>query len=187
MSEEEKSITQDLDILKGETCPLCLRKSLTLLEQTREIPHFGQVFIFSMTCEDPECGFHKSDIEPAETKPPSSLSLEISSEDDMNIRIVKSASAIVKLPRILTMESSETSDGFITNVEGLLQRFKGILESVRDTSDDKDEQKKAKNHLKKLQRIMWGQDSITLTIDDPSGCSAIISDKTVVKSLKKKK
>lgn len=186
MTEPQEENNGTMDILKGETCPLCLQKTLTLVEEEREIPHFGLVYLFSMTCESPDCGFHKSDLESAETKKPTSQTIEIDSEDDMNIRVVKSASATVKIPRMITMESSETSDGFITNVEGLLNRFKAILESVRDNSDDNDEIKKAKNHLKKLQRAIWGQEKLTIIIEDSTGTSAIISDKTVVKPFKKK-
>ena len=37
--------------------------------------------------------------------------------------------------------------------------------------------KKAKNMLKKLNRTMWGQEKLKIIIEDPSGNSAIISDK----------
>jgi len=95
----------------------------------------------------------------------------------MKIRIVKSAEATVKLPRIMTIESGPASNGYITNVEGLLNRMKKQLENVRDESDDKNDRKKAKNLLKKLQNIMWGREKIKLTLVDPTGNSAIISDK----------
>ena len=34
---------------------------------------------------------------------------------------------------------------------------------------------------------MWGREELTITIDDPNGASAIISEKAVVKKLPKSK
>lgn len=175
----------EMEIIKGETCPICSKKTLTLTDIAREIPYFGQVHLFSMSCED--CGYHKADVEPAEPKDPSSITFTVNSEADMNVRVVKSAEATVKLPRIMTMESNEMSNGYVTNIEGLLNRAKRVLEQVRDNSEEEDERKKAKNLIKKLQDIMWGREELTITIDDPAGASAIISERTIVKKLGKAK
>ena len=43
---------------------------------------------------------------------------------------------------------------------------------------------KAKNLLKKIQKISWGQEKAKLIIEDPSGNSAIISEKAVKSKLK---
>ena len=67
--------------LEGQECPICHEKSLTLLEEDREIPYFGKCFIFSMTCS--KCRYHKADIEAAERKEPAKYTLEIDSEEDM--------------------------------------------------------------------------------------------------------
>jgi zinc finger protein len=173
-----------LSLIHGETCPICHKKTLTLMEQEREIPYFGLVFMFSMNCADKECGYHKADIEPAQTKEPQTVSFTIESEADLSVRVVKAASATVKLPRIMTMESTEMSNGYVTNIEGLLNRAKKVLEGIRDSSDDSDEVEKAKNHIKKLTRVLWGKDPFTITIDDPTGTSGIISDRAIVKKLK---
>ncbi|HLP79981.1 MAG TPA: ZPR1 zinc finger domain-containing protein [Acidobacteriota bacterium] len=177
----------EVEIIHGETCPICNKKTLTLMDSTREIPFFGLVHLFSMTCSNQDCKYHKADVEPAEEREPCSITFTISSEADMNVRVVKSAGATVKLPRILTMESSELSNGYISNIEGLLNRAKKVLEEVRDTAEDDDDRRKAKNLLKKIQDIMWGREELTITIEDPTGCSAIISDKAVVKKMAKKK
>lgn len=166
-------------VVKGETCPVCNKKTLTLLESEIDIPFFGKTFLFSMNCSD--CGYHKADVEAEEKKPACKHTLAINSEKDMKIRIIKSSNATVKIPHIGTIEPGEASNGYITNVEGILQRFKKMTESLRDAAEDKAEQKKAKNMIKKIIRVIWGQDAVKLTIDDPSGNSAIISDKTETK------
>ena len=161
--------------MKGQPCPMCNKKTLTLMEHEREIPYFGMVYLFSMDCES--CHYHKADVESAQKSDASKYVLEVNSEEDMNIRVVKSGEATVKIPRIMNIEPGPGSNGYVTNIEGILNRAKVMLEKVRDNAEDKSERKKAKNMVKKLQDIMWGRDSIKITIEDPSGNSAIISDK----------
>jgi zinc finger protein len=176
-------MSDEYNTLSGETCPICQNKTLTLYETSRDIPYFGKMYIFSMDCTS--CKYHKADVEAEEHRDPVSVALEISSEEDMKIRVVKSGSATVKLPRIMTIEPGETSNGYITNVEGVLNRVKNMLESQKQEAEDKSDQKKLKNMIKKIQNVIWGHDKITLTLDDPTGNSMIISDKAVIKKLKK--
>ncbi|KYK26055.1 hypothetical protein AYK26_01245 [Euryarchaeota archaeon SM23-78] len=162
-------------VIKGETCPICHNKTLTLSESDMDVPFFGKTYIFSMDCSS--CGYHKADVEAEEKKPACKYTLEINSEKDMHIRVVKSSNATVKIPHVGSIEPGESSNGYVTNVEGILQRFKKMTDVLREEAEDKVEQKKAKNMIKKLTRVMWGQDKAKLIIDDPSGNSAIISEK----------
>ena len=59
-------------------------------------------------------------------------------------------------------------------------------ETARDTAEDNADKKKAKNMLKKIMKIMWGQEKQKIIIEDPSGNSAIISDRAEVGTLKVK-
>jgi zinc finger protein len=170
------------DELSGQDCPVCSTKNLTLNEAEDDIPYFGKVSLFSMTCSN--CKFHKADIESLEQREPARYSIEISGEEDCKIRIVKSSQATVKIPYITTIEPGVAANGYITNVEGLLNRVKHQLETIRDDSDEKEDQKKAKNMLKKISRAVYGSEKLKIIIEDPSGNSAIISDKAVVEKMK---
>jgi len=161
--------------LKAQQCPFCGEKKMVLREEDMDIPYFGKVFVFSMECE--ACGTKKSDVEPMEPKEPCRYTLEVASEDDLNIRVVKSGEATVKIPHVITMEPGPASSGYVTNVEGLLQKVKEIVQSTIDVEDDEAAAKKAKNMVKKLNRVMAGQEPIKIIIEDPSGHSAIVSDK----------
>ena len=171
----------NVEILEGERCPFCLKKTLTLRQAQRDIPYFGSVTLFSMDCQNDDCGYSVSDLESDEDKGKVKCQFTIDSEDDLKVRVVKSSTAKITIPRITTIEPGENSSGYVTNIEGILSRVKKQLENVRDNSDDNDEKKKAKNLIKKITRIMWGQDSITITLEDPKGNSGIISEKTVFK------
>ncbi len=171
-----------VDKLEGEVCPMCRQKTLTLMEEEIEVPYFGKLFAFSMSCST--CKYHKADVEAAEQKEPVKYTFEVSSDDDMNVRVIKSSEATVKIPRIATISPGPAAEGYVTNIEGLFERVKEIIDSNKDSDDDKDERKKAKNLLKKITRIMWGKEKIKITIEDPSGNSAIISDRAVKTKLK---
>jgi len=170
------------EVLEGQPCPICNKKTLALTEAEKEVPYFGKVFIFSMACSS--CKYHKADLECAERQDPSKYTIEVSGEEDMKIRVVKSSEATVKIPFITTIEPGPASNGYITNIEGIFSRIKHEVEEVRDNADEKEDRKKAKNILKKIQKVMWGEDKVKVIIEDPSGNSAIISEKAVKGKLK---
>ncbi|HIH24572.1 TPA: ZPR1 zinc finger domain-containing protein [Candidatus Woesearchaeota archaeon] len=177
----------DYETIEGELCPFCNEKTLTLMETARDIPFFGVCHIFSMDCSN--CKYHKADVEAENaTGEPVKYTLDISEEADMKIRVIKSSEATVKLAYIGEIEPGETANGYITNVEGLLNRMKQQIEHLKKAAQEGDEADeetatKCKNMLKKLTRILWGQEPLKITISDPSGNSAIISEKAEKKRL----
>lgn len=172
---KQSSLFSRMSEIKGQQCPFCGAKKATLQEEEIDIPYFGRVFVLSMLCEG--CGVNKSDVEPAEKKEPCKYTLEVNAEEDLNIKIVKSGNATVKIPHIISMEPGPASSGYVTNVEGLLERVKKIIESSVESEDDNSIRKKAKNHIKKLNKVILGREKLKITIEDPSGHSAIISEK----------
>ena len=167
------------NVLENQPCPVCKKKTLALMETEKEIPYFGNVYIFSMSCS--ECKYHKADVESKDEKEPCKYTIDINDSEDMKIRVVKSSEATIKIPHVVTIESGPASNGYITNVEGVLNRVKKQIEVARDSADedDEDSRRKAKNLLKKLFRVKCGQESLKMIIEDPSGNSAIVSDKAV--------
>jgi len=126
-------------------------------------------------------------VEAAEQKEPCKIEITIDNKKDLNIRIVKSSSASVKIPQLkMSLDSGPDSDGYVSNIEGLLDRFKKILESERDTAEEDDVRKHAKNLLKKLWKVSLGEFPLKIIIEDETGNSAIISDKAKVTKLKVK-
>ncbi len=172
-----------MDKLEKQKCPMCGKNTLTMIEDKIEVPYFGKCFIFSMKCSS--CEYNVSDLEAEEKKEPSKYTIETSSEKDMKIRIVKSSRATVKIPSLkIKITPGPASIGYISNIEGLLDRIKKILESQRDNEDDPKIKKSAKNLLKKLWKITLGDLKAKIIIEDKSGNSAIISNKAKVEKLK---
>ncbi|MBU2639778.1 MAG: ZPR1 zinc finger domain-containing protein [Nanoarchaeota archaeon] len=168
--------------LKEQECPACKEKTLTLTEQSYNIPHFGRCFLMSMTCSN--CHYHISDVESEETKPPIKITFTIENSKDLNVKVIKSSQASIKIPQLrMSSESGPSSIGFITNIEGLLKRFKKIVEGQRDSTEDPAIRKKAKNLLKKFWKVETGDLQLKIIIEDPSGNSIIISEKAKIKKL----
>ena len=169
--------------LKNQVCHFCKEKTLTLNEETYNIPHFGRCFLMTMSCSS--CHFHKSDVEAEERKDPVKITFTVEDKKDLNVRVIKSSEATIKIPQMkMDVRSSIASSGYLSNVEGVLVRFKKIIESERDNSEDDDVKKHAKNLLKKLWKVELGDEKLKIIIEDPSGNSAIISDKAVSEKLK---
>lgn len=161
--------------LAGQKCPLCRENKAILREETIDVPHFGKMFVFSIECSG--CGYKKSDLEAAETKEPCKYTFDVTSDADLNVKIVKSGEATVRIPHIITIEPGPSSEGYITNIEGLLDKVKKMIESTMESEEEDDAKKKAKNLIKKLNNVMLGRDSLKIIIEDQTGNSAIISDK----------
>lgn len=174
MSKEQES----QNALEKQPCPICNKNSLTLSESLTEVPFFGKLYIFSMICSN--CKYKKSDVEAEEQKAPCKFTFEVSSKEDLDVRIIKSSEASVKIPHIGSIEPGPASEGYITNIEGIIQRIKEQIEHLRDSEEDEDLKKKAKNLLKKIQKVLWGEEQIKIILEDPSGNSAIISDKALI-------
>ena len=172
-----------MDKLEHQPCPICHEKQLTLIEDEQEIPYFGKVFLFSMECA--ACKFRKADVEAAARKEPTKYTLEVDSEEDMKIRVVKSSEATVKIPQMkMSVTPGPVSEGYISNIEGVLTRFEKVIEDEKETAEDEDVKKQAQKLLKKLRRVKWGQEKLKIILEDPSGNSAIISEKAHVETLK---
>src|SRR3989344_8990724 len=175
-----------MQTIKNEICPMCQAKKLTLFEDEQDIPYFGKVFLFGMNCEG--CGYKQSDVESEQTKEPCKIEFIIKSTKDLTVRVVKSCEASIYVPQLkMSVTPGVASEGYVSNIEGVLNRFKKILEGERDSTDEDDVRKKAKNLLKRLWKVECGDEELKIIIEDPSGNSAVISDKAVVSGLKGKK
>ncbi len=175
-----------MQVLKNQKCAMCGRASATLTESTEDVPHFGKCFLMSMTCSS--CHYHQSDVESEESDHnPVKHTFEIKSKKDLNVRVIKAAQATVKIPQMrLSITPGVASIGYISNIEGLLARFKAIIEEQRDNAEDAKVRKAAKRLLKKLWNVENGDQPMKIVIEDPSGNSAIVSDETKTEKLKVK-
>ena len=173
-----------MEEMKNQPCPFCKKKTLTLIEENKEIPYFGKCYLMTMQCGN--CKYHKFDIESVERKDPVKYTFIVKDKDDLKVRVVKSAEATVKIPTLrMDVRPGIGASGYISNIEGVIRRFKKIIEGQRDNAEDDSVKKSAKNLLKRLWKVENGEMELKIVIEDPSGNSAIISEKAEVSKLGK--
>ncbi len=174
-----------MEKLEGQPCPFCKEKKLTLTEDCIDVPHFGKVFLFSMACSS--CLYKQADVEAAEQKEPCKITFTTASDKDMSVRVVKSSFATVSIPQMrMKVTPGPASEGYISNIEGLLTKFEDVIKGEMETTEEEEERKHAKNLLKKLRKVKFGDVPLKIIIEDPSGNSAIISDKATIEKGKSK-
>ena len=156
-------------------CPACSveGKAKSIMKEL-EIPHFGKVLETSIQC--PECGFKHSDIIALEQNDPAKYVLEIN-KNTLTVRVVRSQSATVSIPEVgIKVEPGPKSEGYVTNVEGILNRFEDAVKKALNLFEDDESQTNAKNTLNQIQELKKGNGTATLIIQDPFGQSKIVSD-----------
>ena len=99
-------------------------------------------------------------------------------QDTLFAKVIRSSSGTVRIPELgLAMETGPASQGFITNVEGILMRFEDIVKTAKRWNEDNEEKVAICDRiLEKLRLAMEGQEEVTVIIEDPFGNSMIVSD-----------
>ncbi len=161
-------------------CPVCGRKTLRYRVEEMELPHFGKCLQTLVICDN--CGFRRADVMMLEVHEPMEYKLPIESEKDMYAKVIRSTSGTVIIPELgAKMEPGPLSEAFITNVEGVLNRFIDILvQLMHDTPEKRDE---IVELLRKIGLIKHGKMKATLIIKDPFGNSGIIGDRVEKRKL----
>lgn len=163
-------------------CPVCkVEGSLEMKTKTEKIPYFGEVMESTVLCT--ECGFKHSDVICLEAKEPVKYELKID-KDKMNVRVVKSQSATVTIPELgLKVEPGPQSQGFVSNVEGILERFQKAVQTALSWVEDETTKDNAAKILEGMGEIANGDKTVTLIIEDPFGHSLIEDEDAVASKL----
>ncbi|WP_295621572.1 ZPR1 zinc finger domain-containing protein [uncultured Methanobrevibacter sp.] len=167
------------DVITGKSaemkidCPVCGGKNTaTYTTQTHELAYFGEIVESTIQCE--KCGFRHNDILATEQKDPAKHSLIISKKN-LDSRVVRSQSATVSLPEIgIKVEPGPKSEGYISNVEGVVVRFIEATERALNMFRDDLSQENGKKVLENINKVLNGEMETLLLIEDPFGQSKIM-------------
>ena len=158
-----------------------------MIAHVDEIPYFGDHTQVTILCHD--CGWRQTDFIPAEGKKAGGWSLVIDDEEKLRARVVRSSSCTVCIPELdLQVNPGSSATGYVSNVEGVLNRFQEIIDMVeRDLSQQfllaEGEQRQAlMDQMASLQTMtltlanLGGPDAeaVTLVLLDPHGHSMIL-------------
>ncbi len=156
-------------------CPVC-NTEIEYLYQTDNIPYFSDILIISASCG--ACGYRYVDTQVLGEHEPGRLEFRVDTTDDMLVRVVRSMRGVIYLPELgVRIDPGPACEGFVTNIEGVLERIANVVRGVLSCGEA-GEKEKASVLLDKIELIRDGRLPATLIIDDPSGNSAIVSEKT---------
>ena len=177
---ESEPKPEDIKVVTLGDCPICGGKgTLKAIQYVHEIPYFGKVMESTIYCE--KCGYRNADVMILEDKPPKLYTVKVENEKDLFTRVVRSKSGTIELDEIgVKVEPGPAAEGFVTNVEGLLERVKEALlmaRSFKESEGDEEAVKKTDEILKYIEDVREGKKPITVRIMDPLGNSALIGEK----------
>ncbi|MBE6508142.1 MAG: ZPR1 zinc finger domain-containing protein [Methanobrevibacter sp.] len=163
-------------------CPACgIEGVAKSIMKELDIPHFGKVLETTIQC--PKCGYRHSDVIALEQNDPAKYVIEIN-KNNLSVRVVRSQSATIEIPEIgVKVEPGPKSEGFVTNVEGVLIRFEDAVKKALNLFEDAQSQENAKNTLKQIEDLKKGNGTATLIMLDPFGQSNIVSEKVEVSEI----
>ena len=165
-----------------QSCPICGNEnSLKMMAHSSEIPYFGEHTQITMSCNS--CGWRVTDFIPAEGKKAGSWTLIVSSTEHISARVVRSSSCTVRIAELgLEVTPGSSSTGYISNVEGVLDRFASAIGTIRrqtDVENDEVTKTKCDELLSKIDMVKSGELVVTLELLDPVGHSQILHEEAV--------
>jgi zinc finger protein len=152
-------------------CPYCERE-IQYLYHTENIPFFSEILIVSGRCE---CGYRHADTMVLGEAEPARWELQVEGPVDLAARVVRSASGTIRIPELgVEIDPGPACEGFVSNVEGVLERIEDVLGTVLTWAEG-EERENALALGERIRLAREGSVPFTLTIEDPTGNSAIIS------------
>jgi len=154
-------------------CPTC-NTEIEYLYTTENIPYFSDILIISAIC--PSCGYKFIDTQMLKHGEPVRYVYRIATQEDLAVRVVRSMSASIEIPELgVRIDPGPTCQGFVSNIEGVLDR---IVQAVGSAiiDGDAEERENARLLLGKIARIKCGELPVTIILEDPNGNSAIVAD-----------
>lgn len=150
-----------------------MSRSFELREAETVLPHFGRVLIMTSLCRT--CGYRHSDVTSLEDHGPKRYEVKISRREDLRIKIARAGSASVEIPEFgLRLDPGDDSQSFITNIEGILQRFEEAI--LRLKTLDSSKTAELDNELHRIAVAKEGKIPFTVIVEDPLGNTTVIDD-----------
>jgi zinc finger protein len=136
---------------------------------------FGSVLLTVTTCQN--CGYRHTDVTTLVTHEPIVLSAKITSLEDLNMRVIKSGTATVSIPELgATVTPGPYSEGYISNIEGVLTKIEDALILMLSSAKGKSLQR-GERMLKRIRAAKEQKPSFTFVLKDPFGNCALLSPK----------
>ena len=170
-------------------CPVCkVEGEVAMMTHIDEIPYFGEHTQVTVLCN--ACGWRQTDFIPAEGKKPGASTLIISKPEHMRARVIRSSSCTVKLVELdLEVNPGSASTGYVSNVEGVIDRFMDVIIMVTRQAYVDDSEMSDIKQLQEMHTTLLElkenpiPNAVTLELLDPNGHSQIIHEDATLREL----
>ena len=153
-----------------------------------EIPYFGEHTQVTILCD--KCGWRQSDFIPAEGRKPGGCKLVISKPEHIRARVVRSSSCTVRIEELdLEVKPGSSSTGYVSNVEGVIDRFMDVIVMVTRQAYVEDSDISEIKTLEKMHTTLLELKEnqiprpVTIELLDPNGHSQILHEDAVMREL----
>ena len=124
-------------VAESAMCPICGKDTVVVSKREHMGGDLEGVTEIFNHCRS--CSYRASDVYPSAGGEPKRYTFRVRSSKDLDVRIVKSSTATVHLPELgVDIEPGPASKGYITNVQGVLERVKDAIRMARawETTDE---------------------------------------------------
>ena len=170
-------------------CPMCsVEGQLRMMTHIDEIPYFGEHTQITVLCHS--CGWRQTDFIPAEGKKPGMSKLFISKPEHIRARVVRSSSCTIRIPELdLEVSPGTASTGYVSNIEGVIDRFMEIIIMVTRQAYTDDLEMTEIKRLQEMHTTLLElkEDPIPkpliIELLDPNGHSQILHEDAVLEEI----
>ena len=170
-------------------CPVCNAEGeVKMMTHIDEIPYFGEHTQVTILCD--KCGWRQSDFIPAEGRKPGGCKLVISKPEHIRARVVRSSSCTVRIEELdLEVKPGSSSTGYVSNVEGVIDRFMDVIVMVTRQAYVEDSDISEIKTLEKMHTTLLELKEnqiprpVTIELLDPNGHSQILHEDAVMREL----
>ena len=165
-------------------CPECLEDdALIMLAMSSEIPYFGEHTQITVICES--CGWKHTDFIPSDGEKPGYSSLIVDNTEKCSARVVRSSACTIRIPELdLEVSPGGSSSGFVSNIEGVINRFEDAVGSIiRGSAEDETVLDASLELLEGLRKMKNGESEFLIELLDPRGRSQIIHEEATIREL----
>lgn len=157
------------------TCPAC-GGEIEIVHHRLDIPHFPDLLLVAIACD--ACGYRHTDTIILGEGDPVRWTVRVEEPGDLAIRVVRSTTGTIEIPELgMRVEPGTACEGFVTNIEGVLDRFGRAVETVLANPESDEERAAALRMLATLGAAREVAFPFTVVIEDPSGNSMLVSEK----------
>jgi len=170
-------------------CPIChVEGHVRMMTHIDDIPYFGEHTQVTVLCNS--CGWRQTDFIPAEGRKHGASTLVISKPEHIRSRVVRSSSCTVRLVELdLEVKPGTASTGYVSNVEGVIDRFMDVIIMVTRQAYAEDADLADIKTLQKMHTTLLELKEdpiptpITLQFLDPNGHSQILHEDAELREL----